>query len=458
MHTHIREIIRRHKIFRAGDTVVVAVSGGADSVALLHLLRSLEECPLSLVVAHFNHLLRGEESDGDEAFVAALAEMHGLPYAVRRFDVKEFAGAQGLSLEEAGRVCRYRFFSDVAEQHGAATVALAHHADDQAETVLMRLLRGSGATGLCGMTAKTGDGRYVRPLLEVSRIQIEAYLAEHGLAYRTDSSNNDKSFLRNRIRHELIPYLETYNPAVRERLAATADALAADEAVLESLAGNLFENVADVQPDHVKLSVEKVRREAQGVRLRLYRRALLLVKGDLRRIGRRHLDAIDGVVHDQKPHLTLAMPDGVTIGKSYGDLWVSAVKESFEVPEACIIAGPGAFLWAGCRVTVSTGATGDREAAGAWRACFDGDAAPFPWVIRSFRKGDRFVPFGMAGHKKVKDYFIDQKVPRDKRCLIPLLFCGDTLLWVAGLRRSAAAPVTIDTGLVITADLELLQP
>lgn len=455
----VRDTIRRHKMFRSGDTVVVAVSGGADSVALLHVLHSLHEYRLSLIVAHFNHMLRGTESDDDEQFVRTIAADHGLPFVVGRYAVDEFAEREGLSLEEAGRLCRYRYFDEIAAKHRAAVVVLAHHADDQAETVLMRLLRGSGATGLRGMSPKSNDGKYVRPLLSVSRHQIERYLAERGLTFRTDSSNCDLSFLRNRIRHELLPTLETYNPAVRELLTATADALAADEMVLEEFCHAAFDSMADVQPDRVGLPVQRLRNEPQALRMRLYRRALALVRGDLRRIGRRHLNAIDSLVHDRKPHLSLDLPDGTSIGRRYDNLFISAAGDLSKVLIGeCVIGGPGTFSWNGYVVTVMAVDAAELSVPGPWKCCFDGEAAPFPWTVRSFRNGDRFVPFGMTGHKKVKDYFIDQKISREKRLKTPLLFSGADLLWVIGLRRSALAPVTAATRSVITVDVVLPEP
>ena len=446
-------------MFHPGDTVVVAVSGGADSVTLLHVLRSLHEYRLSLIVAHLNHLLRCEESDADEQFVSTIAAEYGVPYVVERFAVDEFARREGLSLEEAGRLARYRFFDEVAAKYGAAAVALAHHADDQAETVLMRLLRGSAATGLCGMLPKSAGGRYVRPLLQVTRNQIQNYLSEHGLAFRTDSSNSDLSFLRNRIRHELLPILETYNPAVRELLTATADALAADEAVLDQLCVSTFETMADTWPGTVKMSIERLCNEPQAVRLRLYRRALTLVRGDLRRIGRRHLDAIDRLVHDRKPHLSLDLPGGTNISRRYDQLFIrAAVETPVEPAQECIIDGAGTYRWGGVVVSVTIDNRVDWCDQGPWRCCFNGDAAPFPWTVRSFRNGDRFVPFGMTGHKKVKDYFMDEKIPRDQRLRTPLLFRDSDLLWLVGLRRSSLAPVTSATRSVITVDVAFSQP
>ena len=228
MLSKVVETIAAHRLFSSGDTVIVAVSGGADSVALLDILVSLVDLRLSLVVAHLNHSLRGVESDGDESFVRQLAAGYGLPFETRRVDVNYLSAEKKLSLEEAGRVARYEYLRELAVCHKASAIALAHHADDQAETLLMRLIRGAGVTGLAAMAPKTEDG-VVRPLLRVTRSEIELYLGHRGQTFRTDSSNTDTRFLRNRIRHDLLPYLATYNPSIRERLLSTTEALAADE-------------------------------------------------------------------------------------------------------------------------------------------------------------------------------------------------------------------------------------
>ncbi len=433
--------IEENSLFAPGDTVVVAVSGGADSVALLDILASLGELRLNLVVAHLNHLLRGAEADADEEFVRRLAESYGLPVEVRRADVREKAAREGRSLEDAGRIARYAFLDALAASHEARVVALAHHADDQAETVLLRLLRGAGGSGLCAMTPMSA-GRYVRPLLNVTRGEIEAYLRKRGIAWRTDSSNDDTDFLRNRIRHELIPLLSTYNPAISERLAATAHALAADEEFLETATTTAFARHGRKGAEGVTLSVAGLLAEPRAIRLRLFRRAILLVKGDLARISFRHLQELDRLLFSSRPHLALTLPDGLHAAKSYGEISISTdeVQSPLQPDEICLD-GPGRYpLPGGWVLTVDLARPpADPRSAPATTVYFDLDQAPFPWRVRTFRPGDRFSPFGMDGHKKVKELFIDAKIPLSLRCRIPLLFCGDTLLWVGGMRRSSAA-------------------
>jgi tRNA(Ile)-lysidine synthase len=447
--------IEENNLFAPGDTVVVAVSGGADSVALLDILASLRGFRFNLVVAHLNHLLRSNEADVDEEFVRKLAADYGVPFAVKRVDVGEVARKEGRSLEDAGRSARYAFFDEVAVSHKAHVVALAHHADDQAETVLLRLLRGAGASGLCAMAPKSA-GRYVRPLLSISRRGIETYLRKRGIPWRTDSSNDDVDFLRNRIRHELIPLLSTYNSAISERLTATAHALAADEEFLETATAAAFAIHGVKGVDGVTLSVTGVLTEPRAIRLRLFRRAILQARGDLARISFRHLQEIDRLLFSPRPNLTLTLPDGLRAAKSYGEISISVeeVKYSLLADEICLN-GPGRYPLPGGWILAVDFAqpSDDLKTAPATIVCFDLDRAPFPWRVRSFRPGDKFSPFGMDGHKKVKNLFIDAKIPLAFRGRIPLLFCGDTLLWVGGIRRSGAALLSERTKTVIRAEI-----
>ncbi|HTP66702.1 MAG TPA: tRNA lysidine(34) synthetase TilS [Geobacteraceae bacterium] len=437
----VQGFIEESVLFSPGDRVVVAVSGGADSVALLDILVALDAYRLDLIVAHLNHLLRGAEADGDEGFVRGLAEGYGLPLVVQREDVGEIARRKGQSLEEAGRIARYAFFDAVAAGRGARAVALGHHADDQAETVLMRLLRGAGGSGLGAMAAKTKDF-YVRPLLGVTRREIEAYLRARDIAWREDSSNASPDFLRNRIRHELLPLLTGYNPAISERLVATAEALTADEEVLEAAVDAAFAELATPRPGRVVLSARGVSSRPRAIRSRLYRRAIAHAKGDLARIGFRHLRDIDLLLMSPRPHLSLTLPAGLSVEKSYGDICFTVAEEPpGPFPEEISINGPGEYSLPGGGV-LAVEITRPPEEPGlapASMAYFDPAQAPFPWRVRTFRPGDRLVPFGMSGRKKVKELFIEARVPRNTRRLVPLLFCGETLLWVGGLKRSGAA-------------------
>ncbi|MFZ3208983.1 MAG: tRNA lysidine(34) synthetase TilS [Geobacteraceae bacterium] len=456
----LSKTIREHSLFCEGDTLVVAVSGGADSVALLDLLAMLVESRLRLVVAHLNHCLRGAESDGDASFVRELALHYGLPVEIGTVDVRELSRRMRLSLEAAGRAARYAFLDEVALRHGAAAVVLAHHADDQAETVLLRLIRGAAGAGLCGMTAKSANGRYIRPLLNCKRAEIERYLTGRRIAWRVDSSNTDLNFLRNRVRHELLPVLASYNPAISERLTVTAAALAEDEALLDGITDEAFIRHSIHDKGEVVLCLDGVRKEAKGLRMRLYRRAIANIQGGLERIAYRHLEDIDRLVLAGRPQAALNLPDGMRVARRYDKLLFAANNgEELPVSYEFLVEGPGVYpLPKGGQLIVKLA-----ESPLGWlnvpitRAYIDLDAAPFPWFVRPFRAGDRFVPFGLTGRKKVKEMFIDLKLPSHIRQRIPILFCGERLLWVGGVRRAEDGRLTSSTRSVAMVEILYLQ-
>ena len=235
MYARFLQYVRRHRLFDGRERVLVAVSGGVDSTVLLHLLvRAVRQgaLPLELAVAHCHFQLRGAAADGDQAFAEALAREAGLPFYTVRFDTLSHAGAQAVSVEMAARELRYGFFKQCMAQDGWQACALAHHADDQAETLYLNLLRGTGLKGLRGM--QPVQGAYIRPLLFARRAEIEAYAAAQGLTYRTDATNADDDYLRNRVRHHLLPLCQQLNPQAVAHAAQTAVSLQRDEAVLSA--------------------------------------------------------------------------------------------------------------------------------------------------------------------------------------------------------------------------------
>jgi tRNA(Ile)-lysidine synthase len=451
----IAHFIGEYQLFSPGDTVVVALSGGADSVALLDILANLPGFHLTLVPAHLNHCLRGEESDGDELFARQVAARYGLTLEILRVDVAAAAAATGRSLEEAGREARYGFFRGLAARHGAAAVALAHHRDDQAETVLLRLLRGSAGSGLGAIRPKGEGGLLVRPLLEVSRREVESYLQAVGLGWREDSSNSDTRYLRNRIRHELLPLLASYNPGIADSLARTAAALARDEELLELVTTEAFGRCAKVEGSVCSIVLDRLRREHGALRPRIFRMAIAGVKGDLRRISARHLAAVEQLASGAGPNSSIDLPGGLLVAREYGRLVFCRGKASTAgpLPGANLqVSGPGSYrLPHGAELVVEEF---DALPPG-WRdhgtdtLWVDADALPFPWEVRYFCRGDRFRPLGMQGRKKVKDLFIDRKIPVPQRGLIPLFLSAGTIFWVGGVQPGAAAGCVVNCGAAI---------
>lgn len=440
----VARTIREQKLFEPGATIIVALSGGADSTALLDLLSRLPGLSPRLVAAHLNHCLRGPESDRDEEFVRSLATQYGITLECRRVDVKGYSKREQLNLEDAGRRARIVFFDELRHSWQATAVALAHHADDQAETVLMRLLRGAGPGGLAGMSYRNGRG-FIRPLLGLSRAELVAYLTERGLTWREDASNRDTTFLRNRIRHELLPLLEGYNPAIRERLAVTAAVLSDEHAFLDHLTHQIVDQTGTASDDTLTCPVATLLEQPPALRRRSFRLLLERQAGDLNHFSNRHIAALERLLESSQPNATLNLPQGITAVREYGTLFLRRRTES-EPPSPATateleITGPGQYrLLGGASLTLTPVAVpATVEHLSPDTAIFDLDRAPFPWHVRMFQNGDRIMPFGMTGSKKVKELFIDAKVPRSKRHTIPLLFCGDTLVWVCGLRTSRLA-------------------
>jgi len=433
--------IREHGLITPGDTIIVALSGGADSTALLDLLSQLPEFSPRLVAAHLNHCLRGPESDRDEEFVRSLAARYRIPLECRRVDVKEFALRERLNLEDAGRRARIAFLEELRHSWHATAVALAHHADDQAETVLMRLLRGAGPGGLSGMPYRNGRG-FIRPLLDVTRAELVTYLAERDMAWREDASNRDTAFLRNRIRHELLPLLERYNPAIRERLATTASVLSDEHDLLNQLTEEVVGRACTMDGDGFACAISPLTEQPPALRRRVFRLLLERLTGSLDHFTNRHISAMEQLLDSTSPHAALNLPQGVTVLREYETLLLRrAPVPSAPTMGELVITGTGHYpLPNGASLTLTpVPALVDVGPLPSDTALFDPDRVPFPWRVRAFQNGDRLTPFGMAGSKKVKELFIDAKVPRSKRGSIPLLLCGDTLLWVCGLRASQLA-------------------
>ncbi len=434
--TRVERTIRSECLFRPCDTLIVALSGGADSSLLLDLLTQLPGYNLHLIVAHLNHCLRGAESDGDEDFCRDLASSHSLLFEVRRTDVEKSASDLQLNLEDAGRRARIEFLDEMKIKYGAAAVVLAHHADDQAETVLMRLLRGSGMTGLSGMAYRNTRG-YVRPMLDITRNQIEQYLCDHGLTWREDASNSDTVYLRNRIRHQLLPLLETYNPAIRSTLAATAYLISGDEALLMELTQQVFEQSCRVGEGGIVCGITALRSLKPALRSRVFRHAFQQLAGTLEGVSLRHSDALNDIIGSDRPNSRVALPQGVTAVREYDRLiFMLSNQAGLEADYELLITEPGCYQLPGggsLHVELSEMVTLTTDSSTAYVPLY---TTPFPWLVRTFRPGDRITPFGMSGRKKVKDVFIDRKIPLSERKKVPLLFCGDDLIWIVGVCAS----------------------
>ncbi|WP_281185466.1 tRNA lysidine(34) synthetase TilS [Trichlorobacter lovleyi] len=446
IHHKLLDAIQRFNLCRPGDCLIVGVSGGADSVALLDLLATLPGFPLTLVVAHLNHCLRGAESDGDQQFVQQLADRYQLPCELRCVDISQLARQQRLSLEETGRTARYAFFDELRTRHHAAAIAVAHHSDDQAETLLLRLLRGAGTTGLSAMAPLNRDG-IIRPLLGISRQELREHLTARGLVFREDSSNTDQAYLRNRVRHELLPLLQEYNPAIAERLSATASLLGEDETLLLHCTETAFRQLACSGTGWNALALAGLRQQPHALRLRLYRMAIASLRGHQQRFELRHYQLLDRLLLEGSTGAGLNLPGRLTALLT-ADRLLFAPKELLQPvpPCSCTIAGTGSYeLGNGLTLTVEVASSPaswhDLSAA----VCYvDPEQASFPWQVRPIISGDRMELLGSTGSRSIQDLLTDLKFPRHLRPFLPLVCHNNCPLWLAGIRRSRHALVPLN--------------
>jgi tRNA(Ile)-lysidine synthase len=430
----------------------VAVSGGPDSVCLLDTLYRLRDpLGIDLVVAHFDHGLRPGEDESETQFVESLAQSLTLAFKTKRTESVLMAGAS--SLEERAREARYRFLEEVRNETRAQKIALGHNLNDQAETVLMRLLRGSGPSGLGGIPPQRED-RVVRPLIELTRDEIQGYLAKRGLRYVSDPSNRDTTFLRNRIRLELIPQIRKYQPRIVEILGKTAGIMRTDEVWLEEEAGAWINDFAEkVAKGEVSIPLPRFRALPEALKGRVIRQVLRRAGGGLRRVGFRHVEAVNRLAVGERPQARVNLPNGVTASRVYDRLVFSRKDRRYQKGFCYFLDGPGEFHLESLNCTITFEEIGNWVPtdlrASPWVAFIDADSITYPLTVRNFMAGDRFVPLGMRGRRKVKDFFIDLKVPSEIRKSTPLLTCRDKLVWVCGLRIDDHFKVTPETKRVL---------
>jgi tRNA(Ile)-lysidine synthase len=431
-------------LVRDDSSILAGVSGGADSVALLHVLLELRgELRIVVSAAHLNHRIRGAEADRDEAFVRELCRRLGVKLVCER---AKSLDASMPNLEERAREARLEFLQRTAAKTRADYIALAHHADDQAETVLMRLLRGAGVAGLAAMSDEAG-GKIIRPMLSVTRKEIRRYIRKHKIEFVEDSTNTSPAILRNRIRHELLPILEReYAPGLSERLVGLGTEMRDLDAFLSRLAKAELDAIS-IADDAI--DVERFCQLDPALRRAVLRAFVARIVGTLRRMNREHIESIDRLALGSGPNAVLDLPGGWRARREYTHLKLERgadeVVEEYKVPldlEGETLIRQADFTF---RSQVEE-SKGSRMPASLNEAIFDVDAIAGQQIVaRNFRAGDRIAPLGIRGHRKLKEVFIDRKVPVARRAIWPLVTSGDEILWVPGLIRSRVALVSKST-------------
>ena len=498
----VKNFIREHNLVSRQTCLLVAVSGGPDSSCLLDILvRLKDELGITLHVAHLDHQLRGAESRADAQYVAELAQRLGVPATIERRDVKAYQAEQHLSLEEAAREVRYRFLADTASATGASRVAVGHTLDDQAETILMHLVRGTGTRGLRGLKSCTvwqlplGGKRLtvVRPLLEFYRQETADYCQSHQLRPRIDASNLSRAPLRNRIRQQLIPLLQSYNPRVVEALLRTANIAADELAFLDEETAQQWSEVAQRQGNVITLDKESFGRLHPALKRHLLRASIEELLGSLKDIETRHIEEIMAALN--KPAgKQISLPDGLIFSIEYDKYLLGsdpAVLSPFPILEGeFVLKIPGETRLAGWQVEATIidreqmtekdesfntgwfirgrvkglcpftnysspspskerGIKGVRLIDNDFTAYFDLDKAGDRIIVRPRKRGDRFQPLGLSQPKKLNEFMIDAKIPRAWRERIPVVCSLRHILWLVGWRIDERVKVTDNTRKVL---------
>lgn len=447
-----KKTLARFSMIEEGATVLLCVSGGMDSMAMLDVFSSLKgELKIKLVVCHLNHNLRGAEAARDQGFVEKAAKDRGLGFYTKTLNEGELKEGGG-SLQERAREARYVFFVEAAKELNATRIALAHNKDDQAETVLMRILKGSGLKGLGGMPAVREP--YIRPLIEVSRAEIEQYVKEHGVGFVEDSSNESTKYFRNQLRLELIPLLEgDYNPAIKEVLVSLSAMAERDYSFIENEAKGLFESTKESEGRRaIVFSRERLIGAHPALSARVFLMAINALKGSSKEIYSAHVDSFLNLIRSSEPAASVDLPGGLKLRRDYEQVIVELDAEQkdasgyevlLNVPGVTGLGETGESF----KAEVLENAPDPKEAS-ELAAFFDLDVVEEMdglCVVRTFRAGDRMTPMGLKGHKKIQDIFVDDKVAKLTRAGVPILVCAGELLWVAGLRQSETAKLTSGT-------------
>lgn len=439
MLARVKKTLKKYKMLIQSEKVILGVSGGADSIAMLYALNELIDYGLELIVAHLNHGIRGDEAKGDAEFVKETAKSLRLTFVYGEVDTLSFKEKSQLSLEDAARTLRYKFFNQVMNKHYATKIATAHTLDDQAETVLMRLLRGSGSRGLSGIPPVSNS--IVRPLIDTSRSEIEEYLRSKGVEWVEDSTNESPEFLRNRIRQDLLVELESYNPQIKETLSRTAEILRSEEEFIRREALKHFDDIFNPNKSKLIGDLKHYRSVEKPLRFSLLRLTIEKLNSGLKNISSIHIISADDFLLSETASGEVELPQGTVIVKGY-DTFLVTRKSELELEFSYSIQSPGKWSFPEFSVSIEYIKTDELDENDESVAYLDPETVSFPIEVRNFKPGDRFSPLGMTTSKKLQDYFTDIKLPKFLRSKVPIFISKDEIMWLGGIRLDNRFKVT----------------
>ncbi|HWO76035.1 MAG TPA: tRNA lysidine(34) synthetase TilS [Bacillus sp. (in: firmicutes)] len=439
----VHSFIQKHRLIEKGDILVVGVSGGPDSLALLHFLHKYRQhYQIDLICTHVDHMFRGQQSYEDLLYVKGFCETLEIPFEGKQIDVTRYQEEKKLSSQKAARICRYSFFKEVMERYKATKLVLAHHGDDQIETILMSLTRGSTMMGRSGIPYKRpfANGHIIRPFLSVEKTEIEQYCRSFHLEPRRDPTNDKLDYTRNRFRHLVLPSLKNENPEVSKQFQRFSEELIEDEAYLQVLTDEYLNKVVKRKKAGLfTISVEKYLQLPQP----LQRRGIHLILNYLYKevpsnLSAVHIEQILHLFKGQHPSGTVYLPKGLFFIRSYDNGIFTYENEEEEIYEHLFNPGDSISLPNGATLSfekIVEDPDSDQNSLSIFRLA---EGTKIPLIVRTRRSGDRIKPFGLNGHKKIKDLFIDEKIPLQQRNVWPIVTDqSGNILWVPGLKKSS---------------------
>ncbi len=431
MDIRVQNFINKEKLLQPQAKVIVGLSGGADSVALLHILHSLGyQC----VAAHCNFKLRNEESDRDESFVRELVADFKIPAFFINFETTEYAKSHNISIEMAARDLRYDWFEKVRLEQNASFIAVAHHIDDNVETLLINLVRGTGLRGMTGIPVR--NGYIIRPMLCCTREDILAYLVRFNLQFVEDSTNASSDYMRNKFRNEVIPLLEEINPSAKQVLAQTIDRFKGIQSEFQTYISKLSAEIVEYKNEDVFIDIELLKREPHPA----------TVLFELTYSYGFHPDQIQDVVnHLESISGKLFISDTYRLVKDRKKLIINKIEKVDSTEIAISENLEEIFSPIQLHFLLQNNSSDFQFSTKSNRVHIDADKLKFPLSMRTWREGDSFVPFGMKGNKKISDFYIDQKLSLNAKEKTYLLFSGQEIVWVIGLRLDNRYRITEKT-------------
>jgi tRNA(Ile)-lysidine synthase len=444
----VTKTIVQEKLIGNNDKVLLGISGGIDSTTLLFILLEIQKTiNFELGLAHINHMLRGKESERDEGFVKKLSGRLRFPLYVKKVDIKKIAVEKGLSIQHAGREARYDFFNEIITQYGYNKIAIAHNLDDQIETMLLRALKGTGLRGLSAIPIKRDA--IIRPFLNTYRADIAEYAGQHAISFVEDSSNDKIAYERNFLRKEIFPIMEKLNPLFKEKLFFLHKDLTYIDHLFEEKSNVFLKKHQRNNKGDISLDIESLNKIDNETKFRVISNIIASLEPTFVPL-REHLRLIKNILSAKKPNLVATLPHGIKIKKIYDRVLFtikplsSPIQETFSLSMGNNVLRPFAL---------NLHLSQPRNIARVFSknnniALFDGEKIG-NITIRTFMNGDTFIPLGMKGKMKLKDFFISSKIPKEERRTIPLLLSDNNIIWVIGLRIDERFKITKDTKKVI---------